>query len=469
MWKTIKSLVGGVGLLVALATAPDVARADGGALAWVDCGDGLWCGSLSVPADWAEPGGPRVELAVAKLPALDQAAKKGVLVVNLGGPAQQISVLRVAKSAFADLTRWFDVVVPDPRGFEASSGIRCPYPAPLPENLEWASPGPDTYERYRTANHRFGVDCGQVAGPLAGNLDSWQVARDLDAVRAALGEAKLNYYGNSYGTVYGQAYAHHFPGRVGRMYLDSVLDHTTRSWTDWLVPRARTMEHNMTRFAEWCAAEPTCALHGRDLLTTWDELIARAEREPIPGGGTTVNASRILSRTNPGFEREWPELARSIAEAHAGDATRFAGQPTGGRDPDLSRIASCADFPYPSDYRVLKSWEADLRELTPHIGWVATWPMAYHCAGLPGTGTYPPHRLHVRGLPPVLLASGEHDATTPPRDARRVAAQLGNARYLPVVGGHALYLSGHPCVREHVHRYLTTGELPPEGTACGAA
>ncbi|MEV8440645.1 alpha/beta hydrolase [Actinosynnema sp. NPDC051121] len=470
MRKTIKRVVGAVVALGAMGafTAP-VAQA-AGALSWTDCGDGLQCGRVSVPADWDEPGGARVELGVARLPARDQATKKGVLFVNLGGPAQQISVLRVAKSAFDDLTRWFDVVVSDPRGFEASAGITCPYPAPLPENLEWASPGEAAYERYRTANHRFGIDCGRVAaGPLAGHLDSRQVAHDIDAIRAALGQSRLNYYGNSYGTVFAQAYARFFPGRIGRMYLDSVLDHTTRSWMDWLVPRARTAERNMARFAEWCGGEVTCALHGRDVLEVWDEVVERAAREPIPAGGTTVNASRIVSRTNPAYEGGWPGLAQAIAEAHAGDATRFAEQPVGGRDPDLSRIMFCADFPYPSDYRVLKSWESELRRITPHIGWVAAWPMAYHCAGLPDVGTYPAQRVKPAGLGPVLVASGEYDSTTPPGDARRVAAQLGNARYLPVKGGHALYLSGHPCVREHVHRYLLTGVLPGEGAVCGEA
>ncbi|MFD0207060.1 MULTISPECIES: alpha/beta hydrolase [Saccharothrix] len=473
MRKTIKGVAAVVGLIGVLTVAPGAAQAVGGAQArvsWVDCGDGLQCGEVVVPADWDEPDGARVTVAVARLPARDPAAKKGVLLVNLGGPAQQISVLRVAKGAFEDLTRWFDVVVSDPRGFEASAGITCPYPAPLPENLEWASPDQAAYERYREANRRFGVDCGRVAaGPLAGRLDSRQVAHDMDAIRVALGQPRLHYYGNSYGTVFAQAYARFFPGRFGRVYLDSVLDHTTRSWSEWLLPRARTMERNMVRFAQWCDGDAGCALHGRDVLRVWDEVLARAAREPIPAGDTTVNASRIVSRTNPGFEAEWPQLARAIAEAHAGDATRFAEQPAGGRDPDLSRVVFCADFPYPDDYRVLKSWEAGLRRVTPHIGWVATWPMAYHCAGLPDTGTYPPHRLRVSGSAPILVASGEYDSTTPPRDARRVAAQWGNARYLPVKGGHALYLSGHPCVREHVHRYLTTGTLPPDGTACGAA
>jgi pimeloyl-ACP methyl ester carboxylesterase len=471
MRKTIKGVVGAVCLLTAFTAAPGISQATERTVSWADCGDGLRCGDITVPADWAEPTGARIELGLAMLPARDQATKKGVLLVNMGGPAQQISVLRQAKDAFDDLTRWFDVVVSDPRGFEASTGIECPYQAPIPDNAEWVFPDRAAYEKYRTANRQFGNDCAPAAGPLAGKLDSWQVARDMDAIRAALGQSRLNYFGNSYGTVFAQAYAEFFPHRIGRMYLDSVVDHTTRSWPDWLLPRAQTMERNLGRFAEWCAGESTCALHGRDVLAVWDEVIARAGREPIPAPGedTTVSATRIVSRTHPAFEEAWPDLALALAEAHAGDATRFAAQPIGGRDPDLSRIMFCGDFPYPSRYQVLKSWETELREVTPRIGWAVTWTMAYHCAGLPVTRTYPPHRLHVRGLPPVLVASGEYDSTTPPLDARRVAAQLGNARYLPTKGGHALYLSGHPCVRDHVHRYLTTGALPPRSTACGLA
>lgn len=468
--KKILTAVLGAGLLAAATVPAATAEPE---LSWQDCGDGLQCARITVPADWADPGGEQIDLGLAKLPARDPANRKGVLLVNIGGPAQQISVLRQTKGAFADLTQWFDVVVSDPRGFEESAGVRCPSPPPIPANAEWVFPDEAAYDSYAAENRQFGTGCAEAAGPLAGSLNTWQVARDMDAIRAASGEPKLDYYGNSYGTVFGQAYAEFFPDRVGRMYLDSVMDHTDRSWDRWLAPRARTMELNLRRFADWCATAPNCALRGRDVLGVWDDVMARAASEPIPapgaGPGATVGDTLIASRSNPAYEAKWPELAAALAAAETGDATCFAKTPSGGMDPGLSRIMTCADFPYPTEYREIEDLEAGLRRIAPRIGWATAWQMAIHCAGLPETTTFPPHRIQPEDLPPILVASGAYDSVTPPRDARRVTAQLGNARYLPTEGYHALYLSGHPCVREHVHRYLTTGELPPAGAVCGPA
>ncbi|GAA2208339.1 alpha/beta hydrolase [Nonomuraea monospora] len=443
------------------------------ALSWQDCGDGLRCGRITVPADWAAPEGAQITLGLAKLPARDPATRKGTLVLNLGGPAQQISVLRVAKQAFAELTRWFDVVVFDPRGFEASTGVRCPGRAPWAANAEWVFPDRAAYARYTEQNRRFGLGCAQAAGPLAGHVDSGQGARDLEAVRVALGERKLTYYGNSYGTVLGVAYAAAFPSRVGRMYLDSPIDHTTPSWTAWLLAKAKVKEDNLRRFAAWCATDPSCALHGRDVLKVWDEVMARAAKRPIPapgaGAGATAGATLIASRATVTFDATWPELATSLAEAHAGDATRFARPSAGVADPDFSRIANCADFPYPAAYRQVKALEERLRRDAPRIGWTVAWPMANLCAGLPHAMAFPPRPVRPRGLPPILVASGLYDDAAPPASARRITAQLDGARHLAAKGGHALYLAGDPCVREHVHRYLTAGQLPPTGTTCGPA
>ncbi|TDD51943.1 alpha/beta fold hydrolase [Saccharopolyspora elongata] len=242
--KKLLTIVLGAGLLAA--GTVHVASAEPGP-SWQDCGDGLQCGRIDVPVDWADPGGDRIDLGLARLPAQDPANRKGTLLVNIGGPAQQISVLRQSKAAFADLTRWFDVVVSDPRGFEESAGVRCPDAMPMPENAEWVFPDRATYDAYAAENRRFGTGCAEAAGPLAGRLNTWQVARDMDAIRTALGEEKLNYYGNSHGTVFGQAYAEFFPDRIGRMYLDSVMDHTNRSWPSWLLPRAKTCCGNCGR------------------------------------------------------------------------------------------------------------------------------------------------------------------------------------------------------------------------------
>ncbi|MET0136287.1 MAG: alpha/beta hydrolase, partial [Kibdelosporangium sp.] len=316
-----------------------------------------------------------------------------------------------------------------------------------------------------------GERCAVAAGPLAGNLNSWQVARDMDAVRAAVGERELNYYGNSYGTMFAQAYAEFFPNRVGRMYLDSVIDHTRTSIRQWLKPRAETEERGLHRFAEWCAADAGCALHGQEVLQVWDEVMARAERDPIPapgaGPGVTVDPSTIASRAHTTFPDIWAPLAQALADARNGDATWFT-VVGGARDPDLSRIMFCGDFPYPTEYPEVKQLENELRRIAPRIGWRSAWPMANHCAGLPKTGTFPQHPFRTAGLPPILVVNGDHDSTTPPEDGRHLVAQWPGARYLRVPAGHAVYFSGNPCVRGHVHRYLTTGVLPAAGTVCAA-
>ncbi|TDE41706.1 alpha/beta fold hydrolase [Nonomuraea mesophila] len=461
-------LKGAIGALALLPIAP-AAEAKPPALAWHDCADGLECARMEVPADWAVPSREKITVGLAKLPARDQARKKGVLLVNTGGPGEQIPILRQGKKYFADLTEWFDVVIFDPRGFGSSSRIDCPIPAP--SATEWVFPNKSAYNAYAAKNRSFGQACAKAAGPLNGNLNSWQIAHDMDAIRAILGQKRLTYLGNSHGTALAQAYAELFPRKVGRMYLDSVIDHTTTSLRTWLERRAKVLERNFGRFAAWCQSTATCALHGRDVTAVWDEVIATARRRPIPAPGAgpdvTINDTQIVSRFHVSNEAAWERLAGGLAQAASGDASFFA-KVEGVPDPDLSRVFLCADFPYPG-YDRLKRLETALRRDTRHIGWRTVWPMAYHCAGLPPTRTWAPRPIKAAGLPPVLIANGEHDDNTPPGDGRRLASVLPGARYLPAVGGHALYLTGHPCVREHVHRYLTTGAMPPRGASCGPA
>ncbi|GII62918.1 peptidase [Sphaerisporangium krabiense] len=456
----VSLVIGAVTALAPVTTTP---------LSWQDCGDGLQCAQIKVPADWTRRSGPEVAIGLAKLPAQDQARKKGVVLVDTGGPGEQIALLRQARRSFADLTRWFDVVIFDPRGFGESTPIKCPVPAPFA--TEWVFPDKAAYEAYAAKNRAFGEACAEEAGVLSGNLNSWQIAHDMEAIRKALGPAKLTYLGNSYGTVLGQAYAELFPRRVGRMYLDSVFDHTTPDLRTWLRPRATALEGAFERFAAWCRRTSACALHDKDPVAVWDEVMAKARSEPIPapeaGPEVRISDTQIASRAFFTYEDTWEGLAAGLARAQAGDASFFA-RVEGAPDPDLSRVVLCADLPYPG-YDKLKKLEGELRRDTPHIGWRAVWPIANHCAGLPPTRTYAPHPIKAPGLPPVLIAGGEYDDTTPTADGRRLAAQLPHARFLPATGGHALYLTGHPCVREHVHHYLTTGKMPPQGTSCGPA
>ena len=415
--------------------------------AWRECHDGLLCTEVPVPADWTRPvDGAQVVVPLLKIPAREQ--KLGVLLVNPGGPGRSIPNFAFPgyRDQFADLAARFDVVVFDPRGMD----ITCPSPNPAP------LPSPvieSALREYAGANDRFAADCAEAMGPYRGHLNARQVAHDMDAVRRALGERRLNYFGNSYGTVYGQMYAELFGHRVGRMYLDSVLDHTRRDAADWTRAGAVTAENNLHRMARWCAADSGCALHGKDVIAVWDRVLS------MPGAEMVVRwaAARISN------DRSWPALAAGLAQAETGDTSAMTPQP-GPPDVSLARTAVCADFPFPDDFSAVKRVEEQLRAVAPRLGWAtAPWRFSGHCSGVPRNGLNPPAALSA--MPRVLVANGENDPLTPPEHGRRVAAQL-RGTYLPAEGNHGLYLRGNACVREHVHRYLWTGVLPD--ARCGA-
>ncbi|WP_433263683.1 alpha/beta fold hydrolase [Actinosynnema sp. CS-041913] len=436
--------------------------ADRDRVGWRACHDGLWCAGVEVPADWSRPRGDRIAVGLLKIPA--RGDRLGTLLLNPGGPGPSIRnfALPTYRDQFAELAERFDVVVFDPRGIGESGGVTCPGPNPVAVTPPLTEAG---HASYTAANARFAADCAPATGSL--RVNARQVAHDMEAVRVALGERRLNYFGNSYGTVYGQAYADLFGRNVGRMYLDSVLDHTRRDLADWTRPAAITAERNLHRLAAWCAEDPACALHGQDLVAVWDRVLARA---PIPAPGTDgVDATAILAWAagRIGNDRGWPALATGLAQADQGDATAMVRR---GWLPDtsLARTALCSDFVFPDDYDSLKRVETGLRQtVAPRLGWATqAWNVSGHCSGLPRTGLHPPRPIHAHGLPPVLIANGDNDPLTPAEHGRRVAAQLPGARYLAVDGNHGLYLRGNRCVRDHVNHYLWTGGLPWAGARC---
>lgn len=429
-----------VGVLVGSA---GTATADEG-LAWRECHDGLRCTEVRVPADWTRPIGTQIIVPLLKIPAREQ--KRGVLLLNPGGPGQTIRNFAFPgyRDQFTDLAAQFDVVVFDPRGMD----VTCPSPNPA----ALSSPVTEAVHReYAAANERFAADC---ADAMDVRLNARQVAHDMDAIRRALGERRLNYFGNSYGTVYGQSYAELFGHRVGRMYLDSVLDHTRRDPADWARAGALTAESNLHRMARWCAADTGCALHGQDVIAVWDRVLSMPEASLV----VRWAAARI------GNDRSWPALATGLAQAQAGDTTAMTPRP-GPPDVSLARTAFCADFPFQDDFSTVRRVEGQLRVVAPRLGWAVTpWRVAGHCSGVPRQGLNPPAALS--SMPRVLVANGEHDSLTPAEHGRRVAGQLRGA-YLPAEGNHGLYLNGNACVRDHVHRYLWTGELPAPDARCG--
>ncbi|MGR6921431.1 alpha/beta hydrolase [[Actinomadura] parvosata] len=256
--------------------------APGDQVGWWACGDGLECAKLAVPVDWGRPRGPRTEIDLARMPARDPARSLGPLVVSTGaGPTIQDA--RARPDGVSELARWFDVVLVGSRGIGdrgSAATVRCSVPQPDPRRLQ-LTPGADAWRRYARDNAAYDRSCRIAAGPAYAGLTSWQVAHDLDAVRAALGQPRLRYFGNGYGAVYGQAYLELFPRRVERMYLEGAPDHGQPSVGRRLIARARAAERQLAAFRDWCARRAGCPLAGDDALKVLDHLLTHA---PLPTG-----------------------------------------------------------------------------------------------------------------------------------------------------------------------------------------
>ncbi|WP_165974997.1 alpha/beta hydrolase [Nonomuraea deserti] len=449
-------------------------------IAWGDCtGDAaedkeIRCADLSVPVDWHRPRDQRTTVRLAKLPAQNSAQRVGSLLVNLGADGATAEHLPgKEKEELAELTQWFDVIAFDARGRGGSDGVTCDT-GPAYTALMFSG-DKQTWDRFVRDNRTWEAACRKAAGPLADNLDSWQVAHDMEAIRKALGEGRLTYYGNSYGTVFGKAYAELFPTKVHRMYLDSVQDHTSRSPMRALAPMAELARDKFERFGQWCETDSACALHPHNAREVWDQLMAKARRDPLPapdaGQGKTVGPTQLRLNAFLSVPKasRWPQFAQALAKARAGNASELhitpSDVPTGIR---VDGLAWCADFPFSQGWAGMATIERRLHAIDPRVGRLMA-KMSYgRCVGLRHQGSFPPHTIAPQGLPPVLLVGGLRDNTTPPAGGRLLAGQLPGATWIDADSDHAVYLSGNRCVRDIVHRYLRTGDRPASGHVCPA-
>ncbi|MFF0311345.1 alpha/beta fold hydrolase [Streptosporangium sp. NPDC004379] len=458
-----------------------LASAQAHGLVWKDCGDGLRCAELVVPVDWADPGGPRTSVHVAKLPATGKSI--GPLIVNFGGPGTSTSMLRRKSQPDApaelpnlldELQRSFDVIAIDPRGMSEPAGgkrVSCAEPGASIFGLLLARTKQD-WDAHAAKNAAHQASCRKMAKSAWRGITAWNVAHDIDALRAALGQDKVIYAGNSYGTVYAQAYLELFPQRVGRMYFDGTADHTQQDFEPWIRNYALTQERHLTRFRDWCARRTDCALHGRDAGKAWDELVARVQRAPLPASaGRTVTEGQLYAGAVKGMNPAlWPQLATAIRKALDSDAGGFL---EGELLPDeggtsVSQDSLCNDFmPKPPTYEEFQGIEARLHEIAPRFGWLEGRFELGRCWGRSGGASWAPHPLRVKDAPPILFAIGELDNNTNYRGQAHVAEQIPSARVLWHGDGHASW-AANICLRRHVNAYLTTGGLPAPGTRCPA-
>ncbi|MDR0346112.1 MAG: alpha/beta hydrolase [Nocardiopsaceae bacterium] len=417
---------------------------------------GFQCARLTVPLDYANPGGKTIRLAMNRLRASDPAQRIGSLLTNPGGPGESgLPVVFTARDPVrgftARLRAHYDIVGMDPRGVGLSRPVRCE-PTAAQEQLLERNPAP------LVAVGVIAHACARTAGGLIPFVGTENVARDLDIARAVLGEHKLDYLGFSYGTLLGQVYAKMFPDAVGRMVLDSVA--VPHAFGD-LVTQAVSFEHTFRFMVRTCTARANCPMGSSQaaVLASFQALLRRLE---------PARAEALLGAVQQALynERDWPALEMFLGKLIEGKPFSPPSQM-----PDLSdqSFAAIRCLTVPQRLRTVaaaRQARQAARTAAPLFGsfvyfdWLtcAKWPVpSPPDAGKP---------IRAPGTPPILLVSNTVDPATPLAWARQVHATLANSILVTnVAGGHIFYRMG-PCTDRVVDDFLISGTRPAPGTVC---
>jgi pimeloyl-ACP methyl ester carboxylesterase len=453
------------------------------AVTWKPCPEDakVQCGTMWVPADWANPTGPTVMLTIARRPALDPAHRIGALLVNPGGPGgSAVDFTFDAPTFFTEQLRdHFDIVGMDPRGVGRSTPVLCS------QDLVDAKPSPlvgseAEYDAMIDYNRRLAADCAARTGPVFPHIDTASVVRDVDTLRQALGEEKISFYGASYGSLIGEQYAERYPDRLRALVLDGVMDHSLGIGT-FLVQGADAAQDSFDEFVAWCDRDPTCVLRGQDIRALWAKLIDQAVAGRLENPydrPRKLNVADLLTAAFTAFyDPQWYSFAYYLRDAAgylrdaAGQTTARTAAPVDITDHSFNAVI-CEDWYFPitgfPDLRRRLSVLAarDPQMLASPLGISAVsgclgWPLA------------PPNPQNVftppAGLVPILLIGSKHDPATPYAWAQRMAQRLGSLGSLVTYEGwgHVVYNHG-ACVSAAVDGYLMDLTRPAPGVTCAA-
>ncbi|WP_245984470.1 alpha/beta hydrolase [Streptomyces tateyamensis] len=464
-------------------------------ISWSSCGSGLQCGRLKVPLDYAAPDGPAIELAVVREPARDAGQRIGSLVVNPGGPGESgVAMVRDGTEQFAGpLHDRYDIVGFDPRGTGDSSPVRCLTDRQRDAADQQDDPAdPQARLAFREQQAReYAQACEANAGKLLPFVGTRNTARDMDRLRQALGQEKLDYLGVSYGTYLGALYAEEFPQRTGRLVLDGAVD-PAQDKLDAGVQQQIGFEKSLERFAADCAtAHPQECPLGQDPARAGlraAEFLDGLRAAPLPtqdrDGRKLTSAlgwTGALMFLYGDQGTAWSELRAALSagiDQHDGAPLLAAADAYNGRDAgghynssdDAHTAIGCADAPspVPSPQRVQQVL-AQLKQQAPLLNRDTTAEDVQDpgCSDWPFRTTEQPHTVRADGSAPILVIGSTGDPATPYQAAVNLAHGLADATLLTRQGeGHAAFGSGNACVTAALDTYLVSGVRPAAGTTC---
>ncbi len=457
-------------------------------LEWESCGSGMQCSTAIAPLDWADPSAGEIELALVRQPATS-GNPIGSLLINPGGPGgsgYDFIMDSVGYATDERLQSSFDVVGFDPRGVNRSTPVTCyEDPAELDSYIYDLLPGVPGSDEWLAAaavsTKGFGERCLELTGPLLGLVDTASAARDLDMLRAALGDTTLYYLGYSYGTLLGQVYADLFPAKTGRLVLDGAVDPAATDF-EGTATQAKGFESALRAFLEDCSTASDCPFRGtpeesaqkiRDLLDTLDvsPLTARDGRKLGSGAMFTAIILPLYNQSN------WVYLRQLFTDVFSGDpeyafqlADSYNGRDADGtyRDNQTEAFISinCLDERGDSSIETMRAEAEELREIAPVFGPQMSWG-GTGCPNWPVPAVRDRVPIVAPGSADILVIGTTNDPATPYEWAVTVADTLENGHLVTYTGeGHTAYNKSNDCVNNVVDAFLIDGTVPDRDPDC---
>jgi pimeloyl-ACP methyl ester carboxylesterase len=455
------------------------------------------CGTVTVPLDYTHPHGRSITIEVSRIATAKPGKKRGDLLFNPGGPGLEgLDMNSQMESTLpASVLDEYDLIGFDPRGVGASKpAIQCFTPAERDADRadDQADNTPAGVARLEQKAKDYDAKCEQRSGrDLLANAGTRDVVKDMDVLRSALGDAKLNYLGYSYGTRLGYSYAEAFPGNVRTMILDGALD-PDQKLIDRAVAQAAGFQQAFDAFAAWCATRPQCPL-GTDPKAATDnfkQLVLPLIHNPIvlPDGRKLSYSDAMTGVIQALYAKsQWEGLQVGILEVAARRqltdlpnyvlmllADLYQGRQSDGSYQytlDAFTAIGCVDDKPVTDPAVTLEADKRARAAAPfRDDGRGPNPARDVCAFWPVPNTSQPHEPHVAALPQVLVVSGTGDPATPYQAGVNLAKAL-NGRLLTVESNqHTVVLQGaSQCVDDIATKYYTDLALPSEGTRCSVA
>lgn len=465
--------------------APDLASFYRQSPRWTGCGSSR-CTWVTVPIDYDKPAGATLRLRVKVRPA-DSTTPEGSLFINPGGPgASGVEYLsRFVDEAGKSMRNHHNIVGFDPRGVGSSTPLKCLSDKALDEfaNID---PDPDDeaeITQYLRSSVDLGRACRDNSGELAGHVSTLEAAKDIDILRAVLGERRLDFYGASYGTQLGATYAQLFPKKVGRMVLDGAVDPTLSDERQGL-GQAQGFQRALSAYIADCVKKTNCPL-GTDPAAA-EARIARflqdLDQNPLRTKGKRVVtesmgfygiAITLYDRVN------WPALTAELSQAFRGDGTimlnladQYFGRRADGSYKDNSSeviyAVRCLDSTSSSTVDQVKASIPAYEKISPAFGRSMAWG-AVGCKDWPLKSRNTQIKVSAKGAPPILVVGTTRDPATPYEWAESLAKQLDSGVLVTRDGdGHTGFHAGNKCIDSIIDDYFLDGDVPRDGVECKA-